>query len=639
MSIKNIGGNVPVAFHKVKIQDNFWEPRIKTNAAQTLYSQLNKLNETHRLPAFKMDWKPGDEFEPHIFWDSDVAKWIEGASYSIIVCPDPKMEKLLDEAVDLVISAQQPDGYLNVHYTVVEPDKRWSNLRDCHELYCAGHLIEAAVAHYRATGKRKMLDCLCRYADYIDSVFGVEPGKKRGYCGHPELELALIKLYEATGNEGYLKLSSYFIEEHGQRPFYFDIEAIERGEDITPTDALPPHMRGGERYEYTQADVPIREQTKVAGHAVRAMYFYSGAADLAGINDDQELYSVLKRLLDSLINKRMYITGGIGPAASNEGFTTDYDLPNRTAYAETCAAIGLIMWSHRMLRFDLDNRYGDVMERALYNGSISGISLCGNKYFYENPLASNGNHHRVDWFGCSCCPTNILRLIASLGGYIYSQSTADAIVHLYVQSEGELQVGDKIVKLSQKTNNPWDGAVSISVGLDQPSKFSVKCRVPGWCDSFEVGINGEPLEDVVVKNGYLQIEREWRDGDCIELNFPMLVKRMYANPNINEDAGLVALQRGPVLYCLEGTDNAEQPHRIFLPEDAEFEAAFEADLLDGVTTITIDALCLDDEGWEDKLYRDTPPVLRPATIKAVPYYAWDNREPDWMSVWLKESGS
>lgn len=540
---------------------------------------------------------------------------------------------MLDEAIDLIISAQQPDGYLNIYFTVVEPEKRWTNLRDQHELYCAGHLMEAAVAHFRATGSRKFLDAMCRYADYIASVFGVEPGKKRGYCGHPEIELALVKLYEATGEERYLKLSEYFVEEHGQQPHYFDIEAAERGE-VVDTSHLPPHMLT-DRYAYAQADVPVREQKSVAGHAVRAMYFYSGAADIAGINNDESLFSVLKRLLNDLTTKRMYITGGIGPSRHNEGFTTDYDLPNDTAYAETCAAIGLVMWNHRMLRFDLNSSYSDVMELALYNGTISGISLSGDRYFYENPLASDGSHHRVDWFGCSCCPPNIFRMMASVGGYAYSYTETDAIVHLYMQSECELEVGGQAVQLAQKTNYPWDGRVSLTVGLEQPAEFTIKLRKPGWCDDFSLSINGVKQNDVAVEKGYISLHRMWKDGDVIELDLPMVAKRLYANPAVSQDIGRVAITRGPVVYCLEQVDNQIPSELIQLPDQAKLVATYDPNLLGGVVAITAEAVSVSSDGWGDTLYKDQPAPTEPCTIQAVPYYAWDNREVGWMSVWLR----
>ena len=567
------------------------------------------------------------DYDLQQFRDSDVAKWVEGTAYAIADQPDPKIEAMLDEVTDLIIGAQQPDGYLNTYFTLVAPEKRWKNLRDDHELYCAGHLIEAAVAHYRATGNPKLLDALCRYADYIDSVFGADPGKKRGYCGHEEIELALVKLYEVTGNERYLKLATYFVDERGQQPHYFTQEAIERGED-------PKSYWFGANYEYSQANVPVRELEIVSGHAVRAMYLVSAMADLADLNKDDTLIGTLERLWEQLVSKRMYITAGIGPSSRNEGFTTDFDLPNETAYAETCAAIGMVFWANRMLRFDLNSEYSDVMERALYNGVLSGVSLDGTKYFYQNPLASLGKHHRTEWFDCSCCPTNVVRLIPSLGGYIYASSDTDAIIHLYVQSEARMDVGGKSVKLSQKTNYPWNGDIAIKVGVDKPDKFGISLRIPGWSKGAAVSVNGEPVE-VNATKGYLGIEREWRDGDTIELKLPMPVRRVYANPEVPQDAGRVALQRGPVVYCFEAVDNPVSPFRIVVPDDATFDAKFEPDLLGGVVTLTGDILCTDDAGWEGRLYGDAPPGTKPCRAKAIPYYAWDNHEPGKMTIWVQ----
>ncbi|MCX6344693.1 MAG: glycoside hydrolase family 127 protein [Armatimonadetes bacterium] len=628
MARERRGGNTPLPFNNVKIEDSFWSAKIQANLERTIPNQYGKLVETGIIEALRGNWESGMPLEPHIFRDSDLAKWVEGASYTIAILPDPKIEKLLDEVVDLIVASQQPDGYLNTHYTLVEPDKRWTNLRDQHELYCAGHLMEAAVAHYRATGKRKLLDCLCRYADHIDSVFGAEPGKKRGYCGHEEIELALVKLYEATGNERYLKLSAYFIDERGQKPHYYDQEAIDRGED-------PEKYWAGANYEYMQAQIPVRDLEIVSGHAVRAMYLVAAMADLADLNKDETLVKTLERLWDQLVSKRMYITAGIGPSGRNEGFTTDYDLPNETAYSETCAAIGMVLWAHRMLRFDLDSKYGDVMERALYNGIISGVSLDGTKYFYQNPLGSLAKHHRTEWFDCSCCPTNIVRLIPSLGGYVYAASDKDAIVHLYVQGEGRMAVAGKAVTLKQETNFPWDGDVRVSVGVDEAAKFGICLRIPSWCKNASAKVNGEGVDmSANVCKGYLRIEREWKNGDVIELALPMTVRRIYAHPEAPQDAGRVAIQRGPMVYCFEEIDNPVSPHKIVLPESAALEAKFEPDLLGGVITLTGEALCLDDSGWEGKLYGDFAPATKPCTVKAIPYYAWDNRDACRMNMWV-----
>ena len=363
----------PVLFNQVTIEGGFWGPRIETNRKVTLPIEYEHLKKTGRLEAWELKWKPGDPNPPHIFWDSDVAKWMEAAAYSLTCHPDKTLEQNLDRVIALMEKAQLPDGYLNTHFIAVEPEKRWTNLRDNHELYCAGHLMEAAVAHYHATGKRSFLDVMCRYADHIHRTFGPGRDQKRGYPGHEEIELALIKLWGATGNRSYLDLATFFINERGRPPHYFTLEAQARGED-------PARQRHG-NYEYSQSHLPVREQTKVVGHAVRAMYLYCGMADVAAATGDKALLAACRRLWQNVTRRRMHVTGGIGPTASNEGFTTDYDMPTDTAYLETCAAIGLVFWAHRMLQADLDGDYGDVMERALYNGVLSGVSVEGDRFF------------------------------------------------------------------------------------------------------------------------------------------------------------------------------------------------------------------------------------------------------------------
>lgn len=618
----------PVPFTHVRIADAFWQPRVAANRERTLATEYRQCKETGRIDAFSLTWQPGMANEPHIFWDSDLAKWIEAACYSLSSHPDAELERRLDEVVSLVVSAQQADGYLNTHFTVVEPEKRWSNLRDCHELYCAGHLMEAAVAHFQATGKRTLLDCLCRYADYIGTVFGTEPGKKRGYCGHEEIELALMKLYYATGNERYLALAQYFIDERGRQPFYFDAEAEARGED-----AQTSYMG---RYEYCQAHLPVREQREVVGHAVRAMYLYCGMADLAGEIGDTELIAACRSLWDDLTLKKMYLTGGIGPSKNNEGFTSAYDLPNETAYAETCAAIGLVFWAHRLLQLACDGRYADVMERALYNGVISGVSLDGNKFFYVNPLASAGAHHRQEWFGCACCPPNIARLLASLGGYAYSQHADGLAVHLYMQGEASLTLPDGTpLTLADETRYPWEGAVALRMGLAAPASCSVRLRIPGWCRQYTLLVNGTPVEAPVEK-GYAVLSRCWQPGDTITLDFDIPVERMIAHASVAEDAGRVAFQRGPLVYCLEDVDHDVPVGQLILPDDASISARFAADLLGGVVVLEGEALAPELNAWDGALYRplaDAAPQRRVA-LRAIPYYAWDNRTPGCMTIWL-----
>ncbi|MCC7449665.1 MAG: glycoside hydrolase family 127 protein [Anaerolineae bacterium] len=616
---------IPVPFTAVVIDDQFWSPRIKTNREQTIPLQYQICKDTGRIDAFKLDWQPGQK-PIHIFWDSDVAKWIEAASYSLATHPDPKLDALLDDVIARMASAQQPDGYLNTHYLTVSKGKRWTNLRDNHELYCAGHLTEAAVAHFQATGKRTLLDVICRYINYIDTVFGPGPNQKRGYCGHQEIELALVKLYRATGNERYLKLSQFFIDERGQQPHYFDIEARARGED--------PKDFWAKTYEYNQSIVPTREQIKITGHAVRAMYFFSAMADLAGELGDESLLRTCERLWDDLTSKRMYITGGIGPSRHNEGFTRDYDLPNETAYAETCAAIGVVLWNHRMLQLDCDSRYADVMERALYNGVISGVALNGRTFFYENPLASLGDHHRQPWFDVSCCPPNIARLLASLGQYIYAQSATDIAVHLYVQGSGKCHVVGQDVTVTQQTNYPWDGTINIRLDMTQPATFGLRLRIPGWCHNAQVTVNGQVVEGVI-ERGYVRLERAWQPGDSVTLELAMPIERVYAHPDVLADEGRVAIQRGPLVYCLESVDNPVPLNRVLLPQDAQLTTAFAPELLNGVVVIKGQARAADAEAWGSTLYRTQPPDWKPCEIRAIPYYAWDNREPGQMQVWLQ----
>ena len=619
----------PASPADVVIDDNLWADRIRVNREVTIPCQYRWFKKTGRIDGFELKWVPGDGQSRHQYHDSDVAKWVEAVCYTLAGNADAELARLADEVVTLIVGAQLPDGYLNTYYSVVEPERRWTNLYDGHELYCAGHLIEAAVAHFEATGKTNFLDCVRRYADYIDTVFGAEPGKKRGYCGHPEIELALVKLYRATGEKRYLRLSRYFVDERGREPHYYDQEALARGRD--------PSVQRAESddYEAMHARVPLREQAKVAGHAVRAMYVYSATADLAAEFGDKELLTACKRLWDNLVSTRLYIHGGVGSARRNEGFTEDYDLPNDTAYAELCAAIGVVFWCHRMLQIECDSAYADVMERALYNAILAGYSLDGTKFFYENRLASLGDHHRQEWFWCECCPPNYSRLIESLGQYVYSQSDTDAIIHLYVAGSANLKVGGRAVTLSQDTAYPWDGKVSVRVETERPATFGLRLRVPGWSRDARLSVNGEPVDMVgKTQKGYVRLERLWTGSDTVELELPMRVERMCAHPDVRSDVGRVALQRGPIVYCLEQVDNAAPLHRIVLPAESELTAHFNENLLGGVVEIAGEASAADDSDWKGRLYNSAPAKLTRCRITAVPYYAWDNRKPGRMVVWI-----
>lgn len=571
----------------------------------------------------------GSTVTTQMFWDSDWGKTIETAAYSLYRRRNERLEKNIDAVIDMYEKLQQPDGYLSSWYQRIQPGLRWTNLRDCHELYCAGHLIEGAVAYFQATGKRKLLDILCRYADHIADRFGPEPGKQKGYCGHEEIELALVKLARATGEQKYMDLAKYFIDQRGQQPHYFDEEARARGAD--------PKAYHFKTYEYNQSHRPVREQDKVVGHAVRAMYLYSGMADIATEYGDDTLRVALDRLWDDLTTKSLYVTGGLGPSAHNEGFTSDYDLPNETAYAETCASVGLVFWASRMLGMGPNARYADMMERALYNGSISGLSLDGSLFFYENPLESRGKHNRWKWHRCPCCPPNIGRMVASIGSYFYSLADDALAVHLYGDSTARFDIAGTPVSLVQTSNYPWDGAVSIRVEPDAPVEFTLHLRVPSWCRKATLKVNSAPVDlDAASNDGYAAIRREWQNGDRVELDLDMSISRLFANPQVRQDIGRVALSRGPLIYCVEETDNPGQLHRISLPRTARIEAHPEPNLLGGVVTLsaTVDREAA--EGWENGLYRSEPPAQEEIRLTAVPYYAWDNRDPGEMVVWLRD---
>lgn len=620
---------IPLPLCQVQINDGFWAPKLKTNREVTIPAIYQRCEETGRIDAWKLDWKPGMPNKPHVFWDSDVAKWMEAAAYSLATHPEPQLETRLESVIDMIAQAQQQDGYLNTHFTVVRPEMRFANLRDWHELYCAGHLIEAAVAYFHGTEKKKFLDVVCRYADLIGSVFGTQPGQKRGYDGHEEIELALVKLYHTAGERRYLQLAKYFIDERGRQPHYFDLEAKIRGED--------PASYWAKTHEYTQSHIPVREQTVPGGHAVRGMYLYSAMADLTAEFNDQELLTACRSIWRHLVAKRMYVTGGIGSSRTNEGYTFDYDLRNETAYAETCAAIGLILFTHRLLQIEPNGVYTDVLERALYNGALSGVSLRGDRFFYENPLESRGNHHRWEWHECSCCPPNIARLLASLGQYIYSRHENELYVHLYVGGSVAFDVAGKALKLTQQTEYPWDGKIHLQIDTAAPIAFTPALRIPGWCRAPEIAINGENvLTSSVLQKGYAKLQRVWQPGDMIELDLPMQVERMQAHPNVRANCGRVALQRGPLVYCLEEIDNGKNLNDLVLPREGKLDVQFEKNLLGGIAVITGRAKRRALDQWENALYKTAALKIEDQELKAMPYFAWDNREPGEMLVWIRE---
>ncbi|MCQ1855908.1 glycoside hydrolase family 127 protein [Neorhizobium galegae] len=562
-----------------------------------------------------------------MFWDSDLGKSIETVAYSLYRRKNPELEARVDEIIDMYGKMQDEDGYLNAWFQRVQPDRRWTNLRDHHELYCAGHLIEGAVAYFQATGKRKLLDIVSRYADYLIKTFGRGEGQLRGYCGHEEIELALVKLARVTGQKKYLHLCKFFIDERGTEPHYFTEEAIRDGRD--PANFIQ------KTYEYSQSHQPVREQRKVVGHAVRAMYLYCGMADIATEYNDDSLTAALDTLWDDLITKQMYLTGGIGPAVSNEGFTDYYDLPNESAYAETCASVGLVFWASRMLGRGPNRRYADIMEQALYNGAMSVLSLDGKTFFYENPLESAGNHHRWIWHPCPCCPPNIARLLASIGSYMYAVSDDEIAVHLYGESQARFDIGGAKVRLAEKTHYPWDGAIGFDVTTDRTTRFAISLRIPEWADGVTLKVNGETIDLASVTiDGYARIDRDWTSGDHIDLDIPLAPRALFANPLVRHDAGRTALMRGPMVYCVEATDNGDGLNGIRLTSGVSQTTMAELKDLGGAVALDVPA-SRDKADWGDALYRTKPPETEEATVRFVPYPFWDNRSPGEMLVWVR----
>jgi DUF1680 family protein len=606
-----------VSFTDVTIADDFWAPRLETNRKVTVAYDFEKCEQTGRIDNFaKAGSLMEGKFEGIYFNDSDLYKVIEGAAYSLKIHPDPELEKYVDGVIEKIAAAQWEDGYLYTFYSLPrrQPEKRWTDVRNKHELYCAGHFFEAAVAYYQATGKRKILDVAIRLADYIDSVFG--PGKKHDVPGHEEIEMGLVKLYGVTGEKRYLALAKFFLDERG----------LAHGRKIYG--------------EYCQDHKPVIEQDAAVGHAVRAAYLYSGMADVAALTSDTDYVEALRRIWQDVVSKKMYITGGIGARGGGESFGEDYELPNVTAYCETCAAIANAMWNHRMSLLHGDAKYIDVLERVIYNGFLSGISLSGNKFFYPNPLASEGKYQRSPWFGCACCPTNIVRFMPSLPGYAYAQQADSVYVNLFIAGSAAIRIGHNTVGLQQQTRYPWDGDVRITVEPEHAGRFTVCVRIPGWAQNRPVPsdlynyldtnqqkvtlkVNGNPVALNIVK-GYARIHRTWKKGDAIELNLPMPIRRVSAHEKIKDNLGRTAVERGPVVYCFEGADNPKGIANLVLPIDAKLQSEYHGDLLGGIVTIT----------GRGQIRQDGKKVVEDIDVVAIPYYAWAHRGKNEMAVWM-----
>ncbi|WP_152399519.1 glycoside hydrolase family 127 protein [Paenibacillus cellulositrophicus] len=589
-----------VPFTQVKIQDELWKQRLEICKQVTLRTCLDKCESTGRISNFaKAAGLMEGEFEGIYFNDSDVYKVLEGAAYLLMADRDPELEAEIDRIIGLIAAAQEPDGYLTTYYTLEAPDQKWTDMEK-HEMYNGGHLIEAAVAYHAATGKRTLLDVACKLADHYDSLFG--PGKRHWVEGHEEIELALIKLYHATGEERYWKLALWLLEERGHGHGH---GAIWDREEWGPA--------------YCQDDVPVRDIEKVTGHAVRAMYLYTAMADVVLASGDRTYEDALRKVWAHTVERNMYITGGIGPSRHNEGFTHDYDLPNESAYCETCASIAMVFWNHRMSLLFGEAKYADVVERAMYNGALAGISLSGDRFFYVNPLASQGDHHRTEWFDTSCCPTNLVRFLPSIGGYNYAVNEEGPVMLQFVAGTADLTLKDgSRVLMKTVTRYPWDGHVHVEVEPAREAEFAVRLRLPGWCRGAKLSINGENVApaDWTIDRGFLVLSRRWQMGDTIDYVMEMPVQQVHARPEVEADRGRVAVQRGPLVYCLEQADNTELVYDEFAVRPGISFGLEPRDELGGIVALT---------GFDGQ-----------RGYRFVPYHLWDNREPGFMQVWLKE---
>ena len=589
-------------------------------------------------PGFQVLPKPGetpdpDKFYGFLFQDSDFYKWIEAVAYSLTQHPDPELEATCDGAIDVICAAQNPDGYLDTYYILNGMDKAFSNLKDNHELYCLGHLIEAAIAYREATGKDKLLRTACLYADHVDGRFGPEEGRLKGYPGHEITELALLKLAEATGEDRYRRLAMFFIDQRGTRPHYFDVEGRLRDGD---------KWREGD-YAYHQAHKPVREQEEITGHAVRAMYLCSGMADAARLTGDETLWAACQRLWRSTVRDKLYVTGGVGGTHVGEAFSRPFDLPNDTAYSETCAAIGLAFFARRMLQIAPRAEYADVMEQALYNTVLAGMALDGESFFYVNPLsvepAACRSDRRLDhvkpvrqkWFGCSCCPPNLARIVSSIAAYAWTESADTLYTHLYIGG----RVAFRNLTMEIATGMPWSGQGQAIIHADAPVSCTLAFRLPGWSKNARVVSDGK---EAVVRDGYCYLTGTWREGDVVRFDFPMAVRVLSADPRVRENIGRVAIMRGPVAYCAEEADNGPDLHLLRVePQRAAQQAQVEGVVIAGhpVKALRIPALRMADHPG-DTLYADwQPPQETPCTLTLIPYYAWCNRGEGEMQVWLR----
>lgn len=616
----------PVPFTSVKVSDSFWGQRLKASREVTIPLAFSKCEETGRYRNFELAAHPSDttKVTGYSFDDTDVYKTIEGASYSLQTYPDKQLAHYMDSVLDIVAAAQEPDGYLYTARTMNPKhphewagSKRWEKVEELsHEFYNLGHMVEGAIAHYQATGSRKFLDIAIRYADCVCREIGDGEGQVVRVPGHQIAEMALAKLYLVTGDQKYLDQAKFFLDKRGYT---------------------------SRKDEYSQAHKPVIEQDEAVGHAVRAAYMYAGMADVAALTGDTSYVQAIDRIWDNIVSKKLYITGGIGATNQGEAFGKNYELPNMSAYCETCAAIGNVYVNYRLFLLHGDAKYYDVLERTLYNGLISGVSLDGGGFFYPNPLESMGQHQRQPWFGCACCPSNICRFIPSLPGYVYAVKDNQVYVNLFMGNEAELKVGGKKVILHQETRYPWDGHVTLTVDKNAAGMFAMKIRIPGWVRNqvvpsdlytysdgkrpgYSVKVNGEAVTSAL-EQGYFTIERKWKKGDRVELQLDMEVRTVKANGKVEADRGRMAVERGPIVYCAEWPDNSFNVLSLLMNQHPQFEVVERPDLLYGLNQIKtpVQTLEYDEQG---RL------VVKDQELTLIPYYAWAHRGPGNMAVWL-----
>ena len=615
----------PVPFTSVKVTDNFWGQRLQASREVTIPLAFSKCEETGRYENFVKAAHPSDTYkvEGFSFDDTDVYKTIEGASYSLQTYPDKKLQKYIDSVLVIVAGAQEPDGYLYTARTMNPKHphnwagkERWVAVENLsHEFYNLGHMIEGAVAHYQATGKRNFLNIAIKYADCVCREIGNGPQQKKYVPGHQIAEMALVKLYMVTGDKKYLDQAKFFLDTRGY---------------TSRKDA------------YSQAHKPVVEQDEAVGHAVRAVYMYSGMADVAAITGDSSYIKAIDKIWDNIVSKKIYITGGIGARHAGEAFGNNYELPNLSAYCETCAAIGNVYMNYRLFLLHGDAKYFDVLERTLYNGLISGVSLDGGSFFYPNPLSSNGKYSRKPWFGCACCPSNVSRFIPSLPGYVYAVKNDQVYVNLYLSNKAELKVDKKKILLEQETGYPWNGDIRLKITQGNQD-FTMKLRIPGWVrgnvlpsdlysyadnqkPAYQVSVNGQTVESDV-NDGYLSIARKWKKGDVVEVHFDMIPRIVKANPKVEADHGRVAVERGPIVYCAEWPDNRFNVHSILLNQHPQFKVTDKPELLYGIRQITTDAQALSYDKAGKLVTKDVELTL-------IPYYAWAHRGEGDIEVWL-----